>query len=126
MKVVETNNLEKTYQLTNLAVHALRGISLSFSPGEFAAVAGPSGSGKTTFLHLVGCLDVPTAGTVSVSGNDTAVMTKKELAVLRRKPPDSFSRRITHPVLTAFENVSMPLVLLGIPLVKCVSARSSF
>ncbi|HPL91303.1 MAG TPA: ATP-binding cassette domain-containing protein, partial [Treponemataceae bacterium] len=116
MKVVETNNLEKTYQLNNLAVHALRGISLSFSPGEFAAVAGPSGSGKTTFLHLVGCLDVPTAGTVSVSGNDTAVMTKKELAVLRRKTTGFiFQAYNLIPVLTAFENVSMPLVLLGIP-----------
>ena len=116
MKVVETNNLEKTYQLNNLAVHALRGISLSFTPGEFAAVAGPSGSGKTTFLHLVGCLDVPTAGTVSVSGNDTAVMTKKELAVLRRKTTGFiFQAYNLIPVLTAFENVSMPLVLLGIP-----------
>lgn len=116
MKVVETNNLEKKYQLNDLAVHALRGISLSFAPGEFAAVAGPSGSGKTTFLHLVGCLDVPTAGSVFVSGNDTAAMTKKELAVLRRQTIGFiFQAYNLIPVLTAFENVSMPLVLLGVP-----------
>jgi putative ABC transport system ATP-binding protein len=116
MNVVETKNLEKTYQLNNLAVHALRGISLCFNSGEFAAVAGPSGSGKTTFLHLVGCLDVPTAGQVSVSGADTATMSKKELAVLRRKTTGFiFQAYNLIPVLTAFENVSLPLVLLGVP-----------
>ena len=116
MNVVETTNLEKTYCLNDLAVHALQGISLSFTDGEFAAVAGPSGSGKTTFLHLVGCLDVPSSGSVFVSGSDTAQMTKKELAVLRRKTTGFiFQAYNLIPVLTAFENVSMPLVLLGIP-----------
>lgn len=116
MTVVETKDLEKTYYVNSLPIQALRGISLAFSPGEFTAIAGPSGSGKTTLLHLVGCLDVPTGGSISVSGNDTARMSKKDLALLRRKTTGFiFQAYNLIPVLTAVENVSLPLVLLGLP-----------
>ncbi|MFA6507637.1 MAG: ABC transporter ATP-binding protein [Treponemataceae bacterium] len=114
MTVVETKNLVKDYALNGLTVHALQGVSLSFEAGEFAAVAGPSGSGKSTFLHLVGCLDAPTSGTITVAGNDVASRTRKELALLRRRSIGFiFQAYNLIPVLSALENVSLPLTLLG-------------
>ena len=114
MTVVETRELVKDYALNGLSVHALRGLSLSFETGEFAAVAGPSGSGKSTFLHLVGCLDAPTSGTVAVGGKNTAELSKKELALLRRRSIGFvFQAYNLIPVLSAIENVALPLTLLG-------------
>lgn len=112
--VIETKDLVKNYELNGITVEALRGVSLSFASGEFAAVAGPSGSGKSTFLHLVGCLDVPTSGAVSVSGRNTALMGRSDLALLRRMSIGFiFQAYNLIPVLSALENVSFPLVLLG-------------
>jgi len=114
MNVVETKDLVKDYALAGIAVHALRGVSLSFEEGEFAAVAGPSGSGKSTLLHLVGCLDTPTSGTVALGGNETLGMKRDELAMIRRRSIGFiFQAYNLIPVLTALENVSLPLVLLG-------------
>jgi putative ABC transport system ATP-binding protein len=114
MPVVETRDLAKDYALNGLAVHALRGVSLSFGSGEFAAVAGPSGSGKSTFLHLVGCLDVPTGGSIEVAGRNVAELSKKELAFLRRRSIGFiFQAYNLIPVLSAMENVALPLTLLG-------------
>ena len=114
MTVVETVDLVKDYALNGLAVHALQGVSLSFRSGEFAAVAGPSGSGKSTFLHLVGCLDVPTSGSISVAGREIAAMRRKDLALLRRRSIGFiFQAYNLIPVLSALENVSLPLTLLG-------------
>ncbi len=114
MSVVRTEGLVKDYALNGITVNALRGVDLSFEPGEFAAVAGPSGSGKSTFLHLVGCLDRPTGGTISIDGADAAGLSRKELAILRRKRIGFiFQAYNLIPVLTALENVSQPLTLLG-------------
>ena len=114
MKVVKTTELVKDYSLNGLTVNALRGVSLEIEQGEFTAVAGPSGSGKSTFLHLVGCLDTPTSGSVSVGGSDIATLSRKELALLRRSHIGFiFQAYNLIPVLTAIENVSLPLVLLG-------------
>lgn len=114
MNVVETVDLVKDYALNGLTVNALRGVSLSIAQGEFTAVAGPSGSGKSTFLHLVGCLDTPTSGTVSLGGRDVAAQSRKELALLRRSHIGFiFQAYNLIPVLTALENVSLPLILLG-------------
>ncbi len=114
MTVVKAEHAVKDYSLNDLTVHALRGISLNFEAGEFAAIAGPSGSGKSTFLHLVGCLDTLTSGSIFVDGRDTAVMSKKELALLRRNSIGFiFQAYNLIPVLSAFENVSFPLTLLG-------------
>jgi len=114
MSVVRTEGLVKDYALNGITVNALRGVDLSFEPGEFAAVAGPSGSGKSTFLHLVGCLDRPTGGKISIDGADTAGLSRKELALLRRKRIGFiFQAYNLIPVLTALENVSLPLTLLG-------------
>ena len=114
MTVVKTQDLTKDYAVNGITVNALRGVSLSFEAGEFAAVAGPSGSGKSTFLHLVGCLDMPTGGTVAVGGTDVSKLSRKDLALLRRRSIGFiFQAYNLIPVLTSLENVSLPLVLLG-------------
>jgi putative ABC transport system ATP-binding protein len=114
MKAVETRNLVKDYALNGMSVHALQGVSLGFESGEFAAVAGPSGSGKSTFLHLAGCLDTPTGGSILLSGKDTSTLHRRELAHIRRESIGFiFQAYNLIPVLTASENVAMPLILLG-------------
>jgi len=114
MTVVKTEGLVKDYSLNGITVNALRGVDLSFEAGEFAAVAGPSGSGKSTFLHLVGCLDEPTAGSIEIDGVDAASLSRRDLALLRRgRIGFIFQAYNLIPVLTAMENVSLPLTLLG-------------
>jgi len=116
MTVVKAENVVKDYGLSDQTVHALRGVSLEFSGGEFAAIAGPSGSGKSTFLHLVGCLDTLTGGTIMVSGADTGKMSRQQLALLRRRSIGFiFQAYNLIPVLSVEENISFPLTLLGFP-----------
>ena len=114
MKVVEAVGVVKDYGVNGTVVHALRGVDLSFESGEFSAIAGPSGSGKSTFLHLAGCLDTLTAGIFRINGQDTSKMTKKELALLRRRHIGFiFQAYNLIPVLSCIENVAFPLTLLG-------------
>ena len=116
MTVVKAENVVKDYGLNDQTVHALRGINLEFHAGEFSAIAGPSGSGKSTFLHLVGCLDNLTGGTIMVSGSDTGKMSRKDLAILRRQNIGFiFQAYNLIPVLSVEENISFPLTLLGVP-----------
>jgi len=115
MTVVKAENVVKDYGLNGQAVHALRGVNLEFSGGEFSAIAGPSGSGKSTFLHLAGCLDTLTGGTINVGGADTAQMTRQQLAILRRHSIGFiFQAYNLIPVLSVEENISFPLSLLGV------------
>jgi putative ABC transport system ATP-binding protein len=115
MNVVTAANVVKDYVLNDLRVHALRGVSLNFEGGEFSAIAGPSGSGKSTFLHLAGCLDTLTAGSISVGGTDTATLSKKDLALLRRNSIGFiFQAYNLIPVLSVEENIGFPLTLLGV------------
>ena len=114
MKVVEAVGVVKDYGVNGTVVHAFRGVDLSFESGEFSAIAGPSGSGKSTFLHLAGCLDTLTAGIFRINGQDTSKMTKKELALLRRRHIGFiFQAYNLIPVLSCIENVAFPLTLLG-------------
>jgi putative ABC transport system ATP-binding protein len=114
MSVIKTIDLKKEYALNGIKINALQGVSLAFEEGEFAAVAGPSGSGKSTFLHLVGCLDKPTSGSIQVGDTETANMKRNELALLRRRNIGFiFQAYNLIPVLSALENVSFPLILLG-------------
>ena len=116
MTVVKAENVIKDYGLNGQTVHALRGVSLEFLAGEFAAIAGPSGSGKSTFLHLAGCLDTLSGGTMAVGGRETGKMDRKELALLRRQSIGFiFQAYNLIPVLSAEENISFPLTLLGLP-----------
>jgi len=115
MTVVKAENVVKDYGLDGQTVHALRGVSLEFQRGEFAAIAGPSGSGKSTFLHLAGCLDTLTGGTIQVGGVDTRKMNRQQLALLRRHSIGFiFQAYNLIPVLSVMENVSFPLTLLGL------------
>jgi len=115
MTVVKAENVVKDYGLNGQTVHALRGVNLEFKAGEFAAIAGPSGSGKSTFLHLTGCLDTLTGGKMNISGNDTAKMDKKQLALLRRNSIGFiFQAYNLIPVLSVEENISFPLTLMGV------------
>jgi putative ABC transport system ATP-binding protein len=114
MTVVKAENVVKDYGLNGQTVHALRGVNLEFSGGEFSAIAGPSGSGKSTFLHLAGCLDTLTGGTINVGGADTAQMSRQQLAILRRHSIGFiFQAYNLIPVLSVEENISFPLSLLG-------------
>ena len=116
MIVVKAENVVKDYGLNNQVVHALRGVNLEFQGGEFAAIAGPSGSGKSTFLHLAGCLDTLTGGSILVGGQDTAAMSRQQLALLRRHSIGFiFQAYNLIPVLSVEENISFPLNLLGVP-----------
>jgi putative ABC transport system ATP-binding protein len=116
MTVVKAVNLVKDYTLHGISVQALRGLSLSFEGGEFAAIAGPSGSGKSTFLHLAGCLDTLTSGSLLVGGSEVTSMSKKQLALLRRHSIGFiFQAYNLIPVLSVMENVTFPLTLLGVP-----------
>lgn len=96
-------------------VHALRGISFSVTKGEFLSIMGPSGSGKSTCMNMIGCLDRPTSGIVEIGGKQTALMTEKELAVLRNRTIGFvFQQYHLLPGLNVLENVMLPLRYQGI------------
>ncbi|MDR2509482.1 MAG: ABC transporter ATP-binding protein, partial [Spirochaetaceae bacterium] len=115
MTVIKAVDVKKDYTINTLTVNALRGVTLSIEGGEFAAIVGPSGSGKSTFLHLAGCLDTITSGSMLVGGHDIASLSKRELALLRRSNIGFiFQAYNLIPVLTTLENVSFPLTLLGV------------
>ncbi len=113
--ILQTMDLVKDYDEGKVVVHALRGVDLEIEKGEFTAIAGPSGSGKSTLLNLIGCLDKPTSGKILIDSVDMSTYSKKELAHIRRKSIGFvFQSFNLIPILTAFENVSFPLALLGI------------
>jgi putative ABC transport system ATP-binding protein len=115
MTVVKAVDVVKDYGLNNQTVHALRGVNLEFHGGEFTAIAGPSGSGKSTFLHLIGCIDTLTGGSIQVGGSDTGKMSRQQLALLRRHSIGFiFQAYNLIPVLSAEENISFPLTLIGV------------
>jgi putative ABC transport system ATP-binding protein len=112
-RVVEIKNLYKDYQVGKVLFPALRGIDIIIQDGEFTAMAGPSGSGKTTLLNIIGCLDSPSKGEVTINGTNVHKLTIKQAAELRKKEIGFvFQTFNLIPVLTAFENVEMPLLIL--------------
>ena len=114
MHAIELENAVKTYQIGDVVTHALDGVSLSIDEGEFTALVGPSGSGKTTMLQLMGCLDKPDSGVVKVGGQDVTRLKANPRADLRReKIGFIFQFFALIPVLTAYENVELPLLLNG-------------
>ncbi len=113
-RLIELREVWKTYRLGKVEVHALRGVSLSLEEGEFLAVMGPSGSGKSTLMHLMGCLDLPTSGTILFAGADISGLKSAELAEIRgRQIGFVFQTFNLVHTLTALENVELPMVFQG-------------
>ena len=109
------HNLDKKYLRGSEEVHVLQGLNLEVSEGEFVAFMGPSGSGKTTLLNLLGGLDVPSAGTITVAGESITRMAAQKLTAWRaRHVGFVFQMYNLIPVLTAFENVELPLLLTSL------------
>jgi putative ABC transport system ATP-binding protein len=116
MALIRTENLTKVYGNGETAVTALSGVNLQVNPGEFVAVMGPSGCGKSTLLHLLGGLDRPTDGKVTIDGTALAAMKDDDLAKLRRKRIGFvFQFYNLIPVLNAAENAALPVTLDGVP-----------
>ena len=116
MTLLRARDLYKDYPLDGEVVHALRGVSLEIGPGDYVAIAGPSGSGKSTLLHLLGGIDTPTAGSVELLGTPLERLSDRELTRLRlTKIGFVFQRFHLLPVLTAAENVELPMAEAGVP-----------
>ena len=115
MAVIQLENATKIYKIGEVETRALNGVSLSIDEGEFTALVGPSGSGKTTLLQLIGCLDKPDNGSVMIKGKDVTRLNANQRADLRREMIGFiFQFFALVPVLTAYENVELPLLLNGV------------
>ncbi|NIM97349.1 ATP-binding cassette domain-containing protein [Candidatus Saccharibacteria bacterium] len=121
MALIQMEKVSKDYRLGETVVHALRGITLQIDKGEFVAVWGPSGSGKTTLLNLIGAIDEPTSGYLSFSGQEISKLPDDRKSELRT---DSigfvFQSFNLIPVLSAFENVMIPLQIKGLPTAEAI------
>ncbi|HOY52272.1 MAG TPA: ABC transporter ATP-binding protein [Prolixibacteraceae bacterium] len=113
-KLIEVRHLKKDFQVGDVAVHALKGIDLEISEGDFVAIMGASGSGKSTMLNILGCLDKPSAGLYQLDGVDISGLTKNQLAELRNhKLGFVFQSYNLLARTTALENVELPLFYNG-------------
>src|SRR3954467_10142092 len=114
-EIVSVKNAVKEYTLGKVVVPALRGVSIDVMEGEFLSIAGPSGSGKTTLLNLIGCVDVPSGGTVEVAGKDTRQLSERALTRLRLDTIGFIFQSFNLvSVLSVLQNVELPLLLQGV------------
>ncbi len=114
---IRLENVMKTYDLGEVQVHALRGVSLEIYPGEFVAVMGASGSGKSTLMNILGCLDRPTKGRYFLDGEDVSQFSKRELARVRsHKIGFVFQQFNLLSRTSALENVELPTIYAGVPM----------
>ena len=114
MTILETKDLRKVYGSGDTEVRALDGVDLTVEKGEFVAVVGTSGSGKSTLLHMLGGLDRPTSGTVTVDGKELSAMRDEELTIFRRRKIGFvFQNYNLVPVLNVYENIVLPIQLDG-------------
>jgi len=114
MEVAKLTNITRVYQVGEVETHALRGVDVTIGEKEFTTLVGPSGSGKTTLLQLIGCLDMPTTGKVFINGQEATSMNRNQRADLRKGTIGFiFQFFALVPTLTAYENVELPLLLMG-------------
>ena len=110
--LIRVRGLDKSYRRGGEEIHVLQGLNLDVDAGEFIAFMGPSGSGKTTLLNLLGGLDVPSAGTVTVAGDEITAMSRRKLTAWRAQHVGFvFQAYNLIPVLSAYRNVELPLLL---------------
>jgi putative ABC transport system ATP-binding protein len=116
MSLVELRNVSKIYQLGDEEIRALDDISLDIEAGEFISIIGPSGSGKSTLMHILGCLDSPSTGTIQLDGIMIQNATARELAAIRnRKIGFVFQFFNLLPKLSVLQNVELPMIYSGVP-----------
>ena len=114
MTILETKDLRKIYGSGDTEVRALDGVDLTVEAGEFVAIVGTSGSGKSTLLHMLGGLDRPTAGSVTVDGKDIFSLSDEALTIFRRRKMGFvFQNYNLVPVLNVYENIVLPIQLDG-------------
>ncbi|MBP1173071.1 MULTISPECIES: ABC transporter ATP-binding protein [Paenibacillus] len=114
MALLKTQALKKHYGNGDTAVHALDGVNLEVESGEFVAIVGTSGSGKSTLLHMLGGLDRPTSGSVTIDGKDIFSLKDEELTIFRRRKIGFvFQNYNLVPVLNVYENIVLPIELDG-------------
>lgn len=114
-ELIRLENVHKIYQLGEVQVHALRGVSLQIQRGEFVAVMGASGSGKSTLMNILGCLDRPTRGSYFLDGTDVSQLSKVDLARIRnQKIGFVFQQFNLLPRTSALENVELPTIYAGV------------
>jgi putative ABC transport system ATP-binding protein len=109
--IIEIDQITKVYQMGDIKVSALDGISMDVKEGEFVAIMGPSGSGKSTLMNILGCLDRPTSGTYRLAGEDVSRMSRDQLAHIRnQKIGFIFQSYNLLPQASAIQNVLLPIV----------------
>jgi putative ABC transport system ATP-binding protein len=113
MNIIEITGLTKDYPLGDTIVHAVRGVTLSVSEGDFMSIIGPSGSGKTTLLNVIGCIDFATTGSVKIGGREITTLNDRQITDIRlNKIGFIFQTFNLIPVLNVIENVEFPLLLM--------------
>ena len=113
--IIKLESVWKTYKMGDVEVNALQDLNLDVKQGEFLAIMGPSGSGKSTAVNMIGCLDVPTKGRVTLEQHDISRLSESELAQIRgKKIGFIFQQFNLIPTLTALENVMLPMIFQGL------------
>ncbi|MBN1759265.1 MAG: ABC transporter ATP-binding protein [Chitinispirillaceae bacterium] len=113
MEMIAAHNVAKSYQVGKVAVPALRNVTFTINEGEIVSFIGPSGSGKTTLLNMIGCLDRPTSGTLTVDGTNVASLDRKAAAGFRGNTIGFIFQEFNLvPIMTVYENIEYPLVMV--------------
>ncbi|MCK4422221.1 ATP-binding cassette domain-containing protein, partial [candidate division WOR-3 bacterium] len=114
--LIEMKKVKKTYKLGETEVHALQGVNVKISKGEFISIVGPSGSGKSTLMHIIGCLDIPSEGAYHLQGEDVGEMNGDQLANIRKKFIGFvFQDFYLLSDVTAWYNVALPMIYNRVP-----------